>query len=456
MPHPYGAAPRLVSIISTVPAEYAYVEDRRPGRGRLRPRAWFGSSLPFIDLNGSWRFRLAAGWSDLSRGFEHPEFDDSGWAELPVPSCWQLAGYGAPAYTNVTYPFPVDPPRVPDANPAGEYRRRFEVPGGFPLAHAVLRFEGVDSCFAVWLNGVRLGDGQGSRLPAEFGLSGTLRPGRNVLAVRVHQWSAGSYLEDQDMWWLSGIFRPVRIVARGLEDFFVHADFDPGSGRGTLSVRTTVPTDPGVPGPADRARTGPGRRRPGGPARDRVRAVVRRAAAAVRGRDRAGDERVAVSIGFRRVAADGGVLTVNGVPGGLRDYAELFEAHPRLAGGFVWEWIDHGIARTAADGILYYAYGGDFGEEVHDGNFVIDGLVFPDRTPSPGLVEYKKVSEPVRIGVDPRARTISVRNLHHTRDTGYLRWRWVLEEEGAALGRGELAVPAMQAGRAGAPGGRRS
>ena len=145
-----------------MPAEYAYVEDRSPGRGRLRPRAWFGSSLPTIDLNGSWRFRLAAGLSDLSRGFEHPGFDDSRWTELPVPSCWQLAGYGAPAYTNVRYPFPVDPPRVPDANPTGEYRRRFEVPGGFALARAVLRFEGVDSCFAVWLNGVRLGDGQSS------------------------------------------------------------------------------------------------------------------------------------------------------------------------------------------------------------------------------------------------------------------------------------------------------
>jgi len=95
---------------------------------------------------------------------------------------------------------------------------------------------------------------------------------------------------------------------------------------------------------------------------------------------------------------------------------------------------------------VYYACGGDFGEEVHDGNFVIDGLMFPDRTPSPGLGEYKKVAEPVRIGVDPRARTISVRNLHHTRDTGYLRWQWVVEEEGAALGRGELAVPAVRAG----------
>jgi beta-galactosidase len=182
-----------------VTEEYAYVEDPGPGHGPLRPRAWFASSLPIIDLNGRWCFRLAAGLSDLSRGFERPEFDDSGWAELQVPSCWQLSGYGAPAYTNVAYPFPVDPPRVPDANPTGEYRRGFDVPDRFPLARAVLRFEGVDSCFAVWLNGVRLGDGQGSRLPTEFDVSGTLRHGRNVLAVRVHQWSAGSYLEDQDM-----------------------------------------------------------------------------------------------------------------------------------------------------------------------------------------------------------------------------------------------------------------
>ena len=136
-------------------------------------------------------------------------------------------------------------------------------------------------------------------------------------------------------------------------------------------------------------------------------------------------------------------------PGGLRDYQELFEAHPRLAGGFVWEWIDHGIARIADDGTPYYAYGGDFGEEVHDGNFVIDGLVFPDRTPSPGLGEFKKVVEPVRISVDPRARTIGVRNLHHTRDTGYLRWQWVLEEDGVALGSGGLAVPVVRAGTSG-------
>jgi beta-galactosidase len=632
-----------------VPADCAYVEDPSPGRGRLRARACFASSLPFIDLNGRWRFRLAAGLPGLTRGFEDPDFDDSGWAELPVPSCWQLAGYGAPAYTNVTYPFPVDPPRVPDANPAGEYRCRFEVPDGFPLPRAVLRFEGVDSCFAVWLNGVRLGDGKGSRLPTEFGVAGTLRPGRNVLAVRVHQWSTGSYLEDQDMWWLSGIFRPVRIVARGLEDIFVHADFDPASGRGTLAVQTTGPARLTVPelGLAGADPAGPhviGDVEPWSDERPRLYA----------GEIATDDERVAVRIGFRRVSVVDGVLTVNGAPillrgvnrhewdprtgrtltaetmladvlamkrhninavrtshyppdprfldlcdsyglwvidecdlethgfvnvgwrgnpsddpawreayldraermverdknhpcviawslgneagtganlaamavwirgrdrsrlihyegdhencsyadvysrmyaslpevaaighraeprtdgprhdahrrglpfvlceyahamgngpGGLADYQELFDTHPRLAGGFVWEWIDHGIARAAADGSGYYAYGGDFGEEVHDGNFVIDGLVFPDRTPSPGLGEYKKVIEPVRISVDACARTVTVRNLHHTRDTGYLRWRWVLEEEGVPFGSGEMAVPVVRAGAAGSAG----
>jgi beta-galactosidase len=641
-----------------VTEDWAYVEDPGPGRGRLPARAWFGSSLPVISLDGWWRFRLAAGRHDLSRGFERAEFDDSGWAELVVPSCWQLAGHGAPAYTNVRYPFAVDPPRVPDANPTGEYRLRFEVPDVFPVPQAVLRFDGVDSCFAVWLNGVRLGDSKGSRLPAEFDVSGTLRHGQNVLAVRVHQWSAGSYLEDQDMWWLSGIFRTVRIVTRGLADFFVHADFDPGSGRGTLAVQTTVPTT-GLTigltiGPARLSvpELGLAGADPAGPhviegvepwSDERPRLYA--------GEIVAGEERIAVRIGFRRVAVVDGVLTVNGVPillrgvnrhewdprtgrtltpetmladvlamkrhnvnavrtshypphprfldlcdrhglwvidecdlethgfamqgwrgnpsddpawreayldraermverdknhpcviawslgneagtganlaamaawirgrdgsrlihyegdhencsyadvysrmyaglpevaaighrqepgtgdpahdahrrglpfllceyahamgngpGGLGDYQELFEAHPRLAGGFVWEWIDHGIARTADDGTPYYAYGGDFGEQVHDGNFVIDGLVFPDRTPSPGLGEFKKVVEPVRISVDSRARAIEVRNLHHTRDTSYLRWSWRLEEDGALLGHGELAVPVIRAGQVG-------
>jgi len=107
-------------------------------------------------------------------------------------------------------------------------------------SRAVLRFDGIDSCGRVWLNGAELGVTQGSRVPAEFDVTAVLRPGaENVLAVRVHQWSAGSYLEDQDMWWLPGIFRDVTLRLRpdgGIDDVFVHAGFDHQTGEGTLRI----------------------------------------------------------------------------------------------------------------------------------------------------------------------------------------------------------------------------
>jgi beta-galactosidase len=134
-------------------------------------------------------------------------------------------------------------------------------------------------------------------------------------------------------------------------------------------------------------------------------------------------------------------------PGGLRDYQDLFEKYPRLAGGFIWEWIDHGIEQTDENGVTYYAYGGDFGEELHDGNFVADGLIFPDRTPSPGLIDYKKVVEPVRAAVDAAQRTITVANLHHSRDTGYLRWEWTAEASGIEVGERHAGGRAGRGGR---------
>ncbi len=123
-------------------------------------------------------------------------------------------------------------------------------------------------------------------------------------------------------------------------------------------------------------------------------------------------------------------------PGGLSDYQRLFETYPRCQGGFVWEWIDHGIWDAERG---FYGYGGDFGEELHDGNFVADGLVFPDRTPSPGLVEFKAVIAPVRIGE-------TIENLYDFRDLSHLEFVWALEVEGEAVASGTLDVPAVGPG----------
>ena len=622
---------------------FAYVEDRSPGTGRLAPRAAFASDAAVLGLDGQWRFRLAAGLYDTTDAFHEPGFDDTGWDEIAVPSCWQMDGvpgeprHGAPAYTNVTYPIPLNPPHVPRENPTGEYRHAFDVPGDFPVDGARLRFEGVDSCFAVWLNGTLLGDGKGSRLPTEFDVSSVLEPGRrNVIAVRVHQWSAGTYLEDQDMWWLSGIFRSAAIVERprdGISDFFVHADYDSSTGEGTLRIDVTGTARLTIPelGLADADPAGPYVIEGVEPWSDEQPRLYK-------GELVSAGERVPVRIGFRRIETADGVLLANGKPlkfrgvnrhewhpltgrtltpetmledvllmkrhninavrtshyppdsrfldlcdeyglwvvdecdlethgfsqvdwrdnpvadpawrealldraermverdknhpsvviwslgnecgsgenlaamaawirerdperlihyegdqdssyvdvysrmypdydhvaaigvyqepmtsdptldthrrslpfmlcefahamgngpGGLLEYRELFEAHPRLAGGFVWEWIDHGIAQGT-----HYAYGGDFGEPVHDGNFVADGLLFPDRTPSPGLLEYAKLCEPVRIEAE------AIRNLHHSRDTGYLRWSWRLETRGGRIAGGELPIPTIAPGEA--------
>jgi hypothetical protein len=145
--------------------------------------------------------------ADTRRGhpdFAAPDCEDAGWDYLPVPSCWQLHGYGRPHYTNIRYPFVIDPPRVPSENPTGSYRRHFFVPEAWSGRRLILRFEGVDSAFEVHVNGEYVGFSKGSRIPAEFDVTEHVRPGEeNLLAVRVWQWSDGTYLEDQDMWWLS-------------------------------------------------------------------------------------------------------------------------------------------------------------------------------------------------------------------------------------------------------------
>jgi beta-galactosidase len=240
-----------------------YLNDTGPGLGlRRNARSWLHSDAPTISLAGDWRFRLLAGApgtlgapdvlpaGESTDGFAEPDFDDSGWDRLAVPGHWVLQGdgrYGAPQYTNVQLPFPQDAPFVPDENPTGDHRRIVEVPAEWldrdTYEAIVLRFDGVESRYRVWLNGIDIGVGSGSRLAQEFDVTGAVRPGRNILAVRVHQWSASTYIEDQDQWWLPGIYRDVTMQARpvgGIEDVWLRAGFDHGTGAGVITTELRV------------------------------------------------------------------------------------------------------------------------------------------------------------------------------------------------------------------------
>ena len=612
-----------------------YVEDLAPGTGALPPRAAFTSDAASLSLDGTWRFRLSPSVAAAPEDVGAVDFDDTGWDTITVPGHWQLQGHGSPAYTNVRYPFPVRPPLVPSENPTGDHRLAFDLPEDWPDEPSALRFDGVDSCGRIWLNGTEIGVTRGSRLPTEFEVGHLLRPRGNVLVVRVHQWSSGSYLEDQDMWWLSGLFRSVTLLSRprgGVADYQVHADYDHATGFGTLSV--TAPSDVLVTVPELGVHDVP--------AGQAIRVPVEPWSAErprlYHGEVHTATERVPVRIGFRTVSIEDGVLLVNGArvvfrgvnrhehhpesgravprefaladvelmkrhnvnavrtshyppdphfldlcdthglwvvdecdlethgftelgwagnpsddprwadaylnrmrrtverdknhpavvlwslgneahtgrnlaamadwtrrrdpsrpvhyegdaeceyvdvhsrmyasheevdrigrredanevrrdlpfvlcefahamgngPGGLLEYRELFERYPNVQGGFVWEWIDHGLVRREADGRAYFAYGGDFDEPLHDGNFVIDGLVFPDRTPSPGLLEFAKVFEPVRI--TGSAHGVRVTSYYDHTSSEHLRFSWVYEDDGVELASGELTVPPIGPG----------
>eukprot|EP00850_Spirogloea_muscicola_P019285 SM000187S03902 [mRNA] locus=s187:126147:133401:- [translate_table: standard] len=168
-----------------------------------------------LSLSGLWKFHLAPKPEDVPTGFFNPTFDDSSWGVLPVPANWQVHGYDRPIYTNVVYPFPIDPPFVPEDNPTGCYKTIFSLPAHFEGKRLFLIFEAGDSAFYAWVNGELVGYSQDSRLPAEFEITDFCSvPGENSLAVQVMRWSDGSYLEDQDHWWLSGLHRDVIILAK--------------------------------------------------------------------------------------------------------------------------------------------------------------------------------------------------------------------------------------------------
>ncbi|CAL0328768.1 unnamed protein product [Lupinus luteus] len=181
--------------------------------------AFWVKDLPFVkSLSGHWKFFLADSPNTVPDKFFESDFQDLEWKFLPVPSNWQMHGYDVPIYTNVVYPFPVDPPLVPMENPTGCYRTEFHIPKEWEGRRILLHFEAVDSAFCAWINGHPIGYSQDSRLPAEFEVTDFCHPCgsdlKNVLAVQVFRWSDGSYLEDQDQWRLSGIHRDVLLLAK--------------------------------------------------------------------------------------------------------------------------------------------------------------------------------------------------------------------------------------------------
>lgn len=657
-------------------------------RRREPARAWYipygdqgaastytpGLSSRYKLLNGRWKFYYAPTPAMAPVGFYEAGYCPEGWDELQVPSSWQLHGYGQPHYTNVIYPIPVDPPRVPTENPTGCYIREFQLPDEWAKERIFLRFEGVDSAFHVWVNGQAAGYSQVSRMPSEFDITDFIRPGNNRLAVRVVQWSDGTYLEDQDMWWLSGIFRDVSLLARPqvrLADFFARPllteDFQHGTltidvqlinaasyaakgctleavlldgqrnpaakasdgvslepeGFGAVSLTLTVdqpalwsaeepylyhglitlyddqnqvlevipfrtgfrtivlkeglvlingkaikfkgvnrhdhhpqlgkavpmetmledvllmkrhnlnavrtshyPNDPRFYDLCDEyglyvmdetdlethgfQPAGNWEQLSGDPAWegayvDRIARMVERdknhpsivmwslgnesgfgcnhiamyqwakAKDPTRlvhyegetrlifdqpdAQPQAADVHSTMYTSVEKMTEVGGLRlphphimceyahAMGNGPGGLLEYWEAFYAHPRLQGGFVWEWIDHGIPKVNENGEAYFAYGGDFGDEPNDGNFVIDGLIFPDRRPSPGLLEYKKVIEPVKVyAVDLEAGEVEIENRYDFISLGHLQASWSITADGLPACSGSIALPNIHGG----------
>ncbi|KAI0015830.1 beta-galactosidase [Xylariomycetidae sp. FL0641] len=195
-------------------------------------------------LSGTWKFHFSKNPFEAPQGFENTGFDTTQWADTTVPSMWQLNGYGkGPHYTNVNFPIPADPPNAPfDENETGSYVRKFTVPEHLRDSQLRLRFEGVDAAFHVWVNGKEIGYHQGSRNPSEFDITSVVdQKGENTVAVRVYQYCDATYIEDQDQWRMSGIYRDVYLLGfpteSRIEDLFVQTKLDSDYVNADLKIR---------------------------------------------------------------------------------------------------------------------------------------------------------------------------------------------------------------------------
>lgn len=658
--------------------------NRLPAHATLVPFADEATALigergltPYFRLlSGEWDFRWCANPAELPEGWNAPAAV-VGWDRLRVPSNWQMyegRGYDRPHYTNVNYPIPVDPPRVPTDNPVGLYRRTFTVPAGWAGRRVHVHFDGVNSAFYVFLNGRQVGYSQGSHMPSEFDLTAHLLPGENLLAVQVFKWSDATYLEDQDFLRLSGIFRDVALVAPApvhVRDLRVRTELDAACRDAVLDLRLTVVS------PAAAAK---GQRvalklvdAAGATVVERILPVPALAAGAeqvvavqlpvaaplkwnaeqpnlytllVSSLDAAGAVTAVLrqAVGFRKIEIRAQQFLVNGVPivfqgvnrhdthpelghavsmesmirditlmkqhninavrtshypndprwldlcdrfglyvideadlethgmvcmhaghdvadwntlvshpewkaalidraermverdknhacivmwslgnesgtganteamaawirqadptrpihyeragdqpyvdvvsqmytdipalirqgaktvaedprpfflceyahamgngpGSLGEYWAAIRGSKRLIGGCVWEWADHSVLMRNADGSSHYAYGGDWGDVPNDGNFCVDGLVWPDRTPYPSLIELKKVLEPLTVElVDLAAGVVRIANRNSFSGLDHLDGGWVLACDDRVVAEGRIPQLDIAAG----------
>ena len=647
--------------------------NREPARATFFPFADAASARTgqreasplFQLLNGQWRFLYVARPELVPAAFETETFVADKWASMPVPDCWQMHGYGKPNYTNVNYPYPVDPPFVPDENPVGLYRKAFTVPESWRGKQVFVTFEGVCAGFHLWVNGRQVGFSKGSHMPAEFNITPFIRGGENLIAVEVFQWTDGSYLEDQDMWRLNGIFRDVYLTARPtahIRDVSIRTTLDAACKDAALDVAVQLRNLGEKPAacaltatlidPAGRVvrefPVGGPLNVPPGP--DVPALTLLPVAAPLKWSAEepnlytlvltlsVGGQPVEVirqSVGFRQIAIRDGLFLVNGVPikvqgvnrhdthpdlgyavpletmlrdatlmkqhnvntvrtshypndpkwmdicdrfgiyvvdeadlethgfgytlpdiparrpewtkafveraerlyerdknhpcvimwslgneagygpnhdamaawlrkadptrpihyerageapavdvvstmypgvihlieqgrktdprpyfmceyahamgqgpGNLKEYWDAIRAHPRLLGGCIWEWVDHGVRTRNEKGEEYIAYGGDFGDKPNDANFCIDGLNFPDRIPHTGLIEYKKIIEPVHVeAVDLAAGKVRIENRYFFRSLSHLRATWRLLRDGETVAEGALPALDIAAGQ---------
>ncbi|MCP3928480.1 MAG: DUF4981 domain-containing protein [Bacteroidetes bacterium] len=205
-------------------------------------------------LNGIWKFNWVEDPEQRPKEFFRSEFNVSQWDDIAVPGNWQMQGYGIPIYTNISYPFKKDQPKVTSEppeeytsykhrNPVGSYRRNFSIPKTWDNKGIYIKFDGVKSAFYLWVNGKKVGYSQGSMTPAIFDISDYLTKEENMIALEVYRWSDGSYLEDQDMWRLSGIFRDVTLLAKSntfIRDFHITTDLDEQYVDALLNIQVKV------------------------------------------------------------------------------------------------------------------------------------------------------------------------------------------------------------------------